>query len=166
MHQRCEPKQRSVLTFRMDVSLIKMFLLKPSSAILDFLWNSKFELEKLNAVSVINIIHVDRFDTFSMFLNDRGYEDSKDFSDETSRKAECKFLAELCFAVSTTDIAATEVCQFQQDRGEQVCQFQKDRDEQARSDFERVLLMNVWIVGYIFASFDMSTADIVAMPVC
>ena len=36
----------------------------------------------------------------------------------------------------------------------EVCQFQKDRDEQVRYEFERVLSMNVWIVGYIsFVSF-------------
>ena len=68
--------------------------------------------------------------------------------------------------LSTIDIKATEVCQFQQDRGEQVCQFRKDWDEQARYDLERVLWMNVWIVGYIFGSFDVSTADMVALSMC
>ena len=43
--------------------------------------------------------------------------------------------------------------------------FQKDRDEQARCEFERVLLMNVRIVGNVFVSFALSTVDIVAMKV-
>ena len=59
------------------------------------------------------------------------------------------------FALSTADIVAMPGCQFQ-----------KDRDEQARCEFERVLSMNVWVVGCTFVSFDFSTADIVAMPVC
>ena len=59
------------------------------------------------------------------------------------------------FALSTVDIVAM-----------QVCEFQKDRDEQARCEFERVLSMNVRIVGYILAFYDLSTADIVAMQVC
>ena len=87
------------------------------------------------------------------------------------------YLAKLCFAVSTTDIAATDARQLQQDRGEQVmsavyilamkvCQFHKDRVKQARCEFERVLSMNVRIVGYIFTYFPLSTVDIVALPVC
>ena len=47
-----------------------------------------------------------------------------------------------------------------------VCQFHKDRVKQARCEFEGVLSMDVWVVGYIFASFALSTADTVAMPVC
>ena len=57
--------------------------------------------------------------------------------------------------MSTADIVAMNVCQFQ-----------KDRDEQARCEFERVLLMNVRIVGHIFASFALSTVGIVEMNVC
>ena len=48
----------------------------------------------------------------------------------------------------------------------QVSQFQKDRDEQARCEFELVIAMNTRIVSCIFASFVMSTADIVEMKVC
>ena len=41
-----------------------------------FVGLSKFELDKFDAVGVIDRIHVDRFDTFSMFLKDRGSQDS------------------------------------------------------------------------------------------
>ena len=93
----------------------------------------------------------------------------------------------VCFVLSTADIVAMHVSQFQKDRDEQaryefervifmsvrisvlstddivemkVSKFQKDRDEQARTEFELVLSMNVR-----FVCFALSTADIVAMLV-
>ena len=48
-----------------------------------------------------------------MFLKDRSFQDSYDFSDETCLKAMCAYFVELCFMVSTAGIAGTEVCQFQ-----------------------------------------------------
>ena len=56
--------------------------------------------------------------------------------------------------MSTADIVAMKVRQFQ-----------KDRVEQARCEFERALSIYVRIVGYNLASFVLSTADIVAMQV-
>ena len=135
------------------------------------------------------VIRFDRFDIFSTFLKDGGSQDSQDFSDklpiQKARVEKARRASELavafCYgsssrhpnAMTTADIVAMQVRQFQKDRVEQArCgflfghsthistadilvvnlnQFQKDRDEQARCAF---LLPH---------SNAMSTVDIEAM---
>ena len=57
-----------------------------------------------------DVIRVDRFDNFTMVLKDRGCRGSEDFTEDTSWKAMYAYFADLCFVVSTTGVAATEVC--------------------------------------------------------